>query len=1118
LGGEFLEGLSLEDNLEFENWLLAEREQWRGCAETILTRIIEGHRWHGRYADALGHTQRLLQLTPWNEEAHRQAMRLLAWTGKRSAALRQFEKCKRALLVELNVEPAEETMVLYQQIQTGELDVPPQLPAFLTVEGPRHKFERPLFVAREGEMAQLDGHLNAALAGQSQIIFVTGSPGRGKTALIDAFARRAMASHADLLVANGNCNAYSGVGDPYLPFRDVMAMLSGDVEARWDAGAITRDHARRLWASLPLVLQALLDHGPHLLDVLVSGTTLLSRAMLAGEASNSDVPRLRSLVTRQETNSQDVEQSYLFQETTEVLRTVAQEQPLLLILDDIQWADIASIGLLFHLGRRLTGAAARLLIVCAYRPEEVAFGRGGVRHPLAKVLSEFKQAFGNVWIGLGPAKNTEARKFVDALLDNEPNQLTGGFRSALLQRTEGHPLFTVELLRAMKERGDLLKDELGQWIEGPALDWEVLPTRVEAVIEERINRLDPQWQETLAIASVEGEVFTAQIVAEVQKMAERPLLHIISGELERRHRLVREQEEAQTQQGRLSRYSFGHVLFQEHIYKRISSGERRLLHADVGTAMEKLYQGQLDEMAVQLGHHFYKAGDYGRALPYFIMAAEYAAQIHAHDEAITHYTKSIELADRISLDTLSLARLHRGRGMVCQTLGEFDCVHADFEMALKMAHNAGEHQVEWRLLLDLGKLWASRDYNRTKGYFENALELARRMDDAAVLAGSLNWMGNWYANAEDPVRAAEYLQEALENVEKLGDRRSLAITLDLLGNADLLRGDLSASVGHLNRAISLFQNLDDRPRLTSSLISRGTTVSLLVLLATAPAITPPDAVHDIEEAIRIAREIHSPPEVAWAHWSLGLLYTVYGQFGRALEIMQRGLHIASDIGHGEWVVGNRFALGVLYTELFAPEEARRQLEQALHQAKALRSQYWINHVSGALATAYQLLDDPTGAMTCLENVISPQTPMDTMGKRYCWARRAELALFQGDPALALEIVGRLSSSAPDMSPEGAITFLWKLKGEALTAMGRADEAEPLLHAALDNALAHGERFLLWRTHASLGRLYSTMSRQQEARKEFSTARALIDKLAATVPDKALQDNYLQRAYNTLSLR
>ena len=104
-------------------------------------------------------------------------------------------------------------------------------------------------------------------------------------------------------------------------------------------------------------------------------------------------------------------------------------------------------------------------------------------------------------------------------------------------------------------------------------------------------------------------------------------------------------------------------------------------------------------MAVQLGHHFYKAGEYLRAIPYYVTAAERATRIHATDDAIRHYTQAIELADRFSLDDVSLAKLYRGRGLVHDTLGEFERARADLETGLNCAHSAGELQVEWRLLV-----------------------------------------------------------------------------------------------------------------------------------------------------------------------------------------------------------------------------------------------------------------------------------------------------------------------------------------------------------------------------------------------------------------------------------
>src|SRR5690606_12218700 len=143
----------------------------------------------------------------------------------------------------------------------------------------------------------------------------------------------------------------------------------------------------------------------------------------------------------------------------------------------------------FHLGRRLEGG--RVLLVGAYRPEEVAQARpaDGGRHPLEPVVAELAGRFGDIRVDLDQIPTDEARSFLDALLDAEPNALGEGFRAALFARTEGHPLFAVELLRAMRSRGDLRRDPHGRWVEGPHLDWRALPARVTAVIEQRLARL-----------------------------------------------------------------------------------------------------------------------------------------------------------------------------------------------------------------------------------------------------------------------------------------------------------------------------------------------------------------------------------------------------------------------------------------------------------------------------------------------------------------------------------------------------------------------------------------------------------------------------------------------------
>ena len=307
--GGFLEGFSLADCAAFEEWMLFQGERLQRQALEALDRLSAWHAQQGNLERALKYACRQVELEPWREKAQRQVMRLLARSGQRGAALAQYEACRQALVEELGIEPELETTQLYEQIRQGELPVStmasaplrdtepsPKLPAFLAQES--EAIPPPVFVARERELARLNAFLDETVAGHGQVVLVTGGTGQGKTALLTEFARRAMGMHPGLLVAWGNCNAYSGVGDPYLPFRDIVAMLCGDVHARWHAGAVTTEHARRLWNAFPVVIQALVQHGLHITGALISEQTLLSLADLwptTAAAEPASLPWLQSL-------------------------------------------------------------------------------------------------------------------------------------------------------------------------------------------------------------------------------------------------------------------------------------------------------------------------------------------------------------------------------------------------------------------------------------------------------------------------------------------------------------------------------------------------------------------------------------------------------------------------------------------------------------------------------------------------------------------------------------------------------------------------------------------------------------------------------------------------------
>jgi ABC-type oligopeptide transport system substrate-binding subunit/DNA-binding SARP family transcriptional activator len=668
--GEFLEGVTPEGCAEFELWVVGERERWRQRVASVLWELAARYTGRGEYEAGLRYTRELLVLEPWREEAHREMMRLLAWSGQRGAALAQYETCCRVLRDELGVEPAAETVRLYERIRDGELaaptSAPVQLPDFSVplpgfLEGDGEPVEEPVFVAREAELARLEGFLEEALAGEGRVAFVTGEAGQGKTALIQAFVRRAQAAHTELVVAGGNGNAHTGVGDPYLPFREMLGLLTGDVEARWAAGAMGKEQAQRLWGMLPLTVQALVEVGPGLIDTFVLGAPLLARAAVLEAMVPGRVgwlPRLRELVEHRGvvSGSPTSQQSDFFEQVTQVLRALARERPLVVILDDLQWADGGSVGLLFHLGRRIEGS--RILVVGAYRPAEMALGRpdssvsgavleaGRERHPLVSIVNEFKRLFGDIEVDLD---RVQGRRFVDGFLNAEPNRLGESFRQALYQRTMGHPLSTIELLRGMQERGNLIQDQEGYWVKGASLDWETLPTRTEAVVAERIDRLPVVLQEMLRVASVEGETFTAEVVARVQGADAREMVGRLSRELAREHRLVQVQGLQRLGMGRLSRYRFRHSLFQRYLYDGLDPVERAYLHEAVGEALEVLYgeaeaaEEEVASITPQLAWHFQEAGIAGKAVGYLHQAGDRARGLYALQEAIDYYQRAREV-------------------------------------------------------------------------------------------------------------------------------------------------------------------------------------------------------------------------------------------------------------------------------------------------------------------------------------------------------------------------------------------------------------------------------------------------------------------------------------------
>jgi DNA-binding SARP family transcriptional activator len=612
--GDFLAGHALADSVAFEEWLLSYQTALHLRSMEALTCLASCYGMRGDPGQAARYARRQIELDPLREVGYRQLMRALAQEGQRAQALSQYETCRQVLAQELGIEPSPETVALAREIGAGQTAPPPAPPD-----------SRPGFVGREDELARLETFLAQALAGQGGVAFVVGEAGSGKSALLEAFVRRATVAHPYLIAVRGNCSAYTGHGVPYLPFREIVQTLAGDLQSGRVGDALSPRRARHLWQILPQVVEALVEEGPDLIDRLVSRQVV---GRYAGETS----PQIRE-------RDAPLSQQDLFEQVSRVLLTLARNQPLLLLVDDLHWADSGSISLLFHLGRRLVDS--RILLVGAYRPTLLP-ETTQARHPLTPVCNEFQRLFGDIQIDLD---RTGGLSLVEALVDREPNKLGRAFRQTLYQHTHSNPLFTLELLREMEARGEIVRDESGSWVEAHP-DWARLPARVEAVIAERMGRLEPDWQDLLATASVEGIEFSAELIAQIQGVDVEWVKHILSGPLSKQHRLVEATRVQRSGRRRLSRYHFSHHFFQAYLYARQDPVERANRHDLIGSALEELEAGtpeaSVDRYAT-LAWHFEGAKRPLKAVAYLLRAGQQAYRLAAPEEAINLYRHGLEL-------------------------------------------------------------------------------------------------------------------------------------------------------------------------------------------------------------------------------------------------------------------------------------------------------------------------------------------------------------------------------------------------------------------------------------------------------------------------------------------
>lgn len=570
------------------------------------------------------------------------------------------------------------------------------------------------FVGRQRELERMTEALERSLRGNGSLVALIGEPGIGKTRIIEELVQRARQRGVEALI--GYC--YEGeAGQAFWPWVQVL---------------------RAFAASRP--------------------SAELEQA-LGAEAT--DILRLTSAASAAATESAPVDpamsRTRLFDAVAAVLRRAAERRPLLIVLDDLHWADTASATLLQILARQLSDR--RMLVVTAYRDIEVA-----ADHPLASLLSTLRREGTLETIGLAGLSLDESGDLLRAMAGARVETST---LEAMRKVTEGNPFFLGEYWRHLVEEQAVVRDELG-WVgksDGQPLK---LPAGVRDVVARRLQRLTPECVQVLTIGAVVGRDFEHGIVSDVATVPERDVIDLLDEAA--RTRVIDESPDTAGQ------YRFVHALVRETLYEGMTRLRRSVLHRLVGESLERRSPGERTRaQIVDLAHHFREAAAVGeplKAIDYARQAAIDATQAYAYDVAVGYLDSALQTSRRRESDIprIQVCKLTLELAEALERAGDGERMRIEFARAADLAREIGAPQLLARAAIGMSSPWLPEDAPAIP-LLEEALtvlpatEVALRVQAQARLAQCL------YMVPDSRVRREQLCGEARAKASQLGDSR-----------------------------------------------------------------------------------------------------------------------------------------------------------------------------------------------------------------------------------------------------------------------------------------------------------------------------------------------------------
>ncbi len=630
----------------------------------------------------------------------------------------------------------------------------------------------------------------------------------------------------------------------------------------------------------------------------------------------------------------------------EWVESLAAQQPIVLIFEDLHWADPSSVDLIEYL---LTLTVYNpVLTICVTRPDR----QSTFWNIKSQIVKDSPPHFTE--LVLWPLTDEESRQVIKYLL--KIDQMPESVEHLLLSRAEGNPLFLEEVLRSLIEEGVIKHTGDGRWeITRPVTEIDI-PNTLQGVLTSRIDRLEESVKQVLQIAAVIGRYFSRSILVPI--VNEPDILDKALDQLE-----IADLIEARTRDPE-PEYTFKHFLTHETAYNSLLHQQRKAIHKQIADYMAfNLFWMLGEEYAPIVAEHYYKSETWPRALRYLHRAAEAAIQSFANQQAVEFYTQALEVADIIGpeADQATLLAVYEGRAKILTRLGEPQRAIDDYQVMLVKAKELGDDSAQMRALNGIGSLHASHyDFSQASEFFREALEVARRIGNERGIAETLNQLGDFYYNMGELELATKCYRESGQISTTLEDERYRIEAEDGLAKVMLEQGEIAASLERYKEIVNARRRIGYRSGLLNSLSS--------VLIGQTFMADYHTANETAEEMLALQQksgDLYQVPFIKY-YQAFGQLYL--GELGKAGENLQEGLKLAHDQRQKAWQALGMAWLAYYYLTVGLDEDGLRQAEQSVHIAQELGSPLYMMRAQSILGAAYRHLDRLEEAVKELENV------------------------------------------------------------------------------------------------------------------------------------------------------